>query len=139
MENKIKKYNNKKTHKYLVYNWQHSFAKFKNIDELKELTLDYTYKRLNDFQKIFNMLKNVTPKADENKDLQKKVLNDVGDIFNELYYIYKDKYNEKNGLKIKHTKKFDYKKLRLTNDYQYEPEEEKEQQTSKKPDKTGTT
>ena len=41
------------------------------------------------------MLKNVTPKADENKDLQKKVLNDVGDIFNELYYIYKDKYNEK--------------------------------------------
>ena len=95
MENKIKKNNNKKTHKYFVYNWQHSFAKFKNIDELKELTLDYTYKRLNDFQKIFNMLKNVTPKADENKDLQKKVLNDVGDIFNELYYIYKDKYNEK--------------------------------------------
>ena len=32
------------------------------------------------------------------------------------------------------TKKLYYKKLRLTNDYQYESEEE-EQQTSKKPDK----
>ena len=53
-----------------------------------------------------------------------------------MYYIYKDKYNkEKNDLKTKDTKKFDYKKLRLTDDYQYESEEEKEQQTSKKSDK----
>ena len=57
-----------------------------------------------------------------------------GDLFNELYYIYKDKCNEENnGLKTKDTKKFDYKKLRL--DYQYESEEEKEQLTSKNPDK----
>ena len=35
----------------------------------------------------------------------------------------------------KDTKKFDYKKLRLSDDYQYESEEETEQQTSRKPDK----
>ena len=85
------------------------------------------------------MLKNVTAQTDENEDQQEKVLNDVRDLFNERYYIYKDKYNEKkNGLKRKDTKRFDYKKLRPTNDYQYESEEEKEQQTSKKPDKKTT-
>ena len=45
---------------------------------------------------------------------------------------------KKYGLKRKDTKRFDYKKLRPTNDYQYESEEEKEQQTSKKPDKKTT-
>ena len=68
--------------------------------------------------------------------MKSKVLNNVGDLFNELYYIYKDKYNEeKDGLNTKNKKVFYYEKLRLTDDYQYESEEEekeeKEQQTSK--------
>ena len=75
--------------------------------------------------------------------MKPKVLDNVGDLFNELYYIYKDKYNEeKDGLNTKNKKVFYYKKLRLTDDYRYESEEEeeeeeeeKEQQTSKKPDK----
>ena len=70
--------------------------------------------------------------------MKPKVLDNVGDLFNELYYIYKDKYNEeKDGLNTKDKKNFYYKKLRLTDDYQYESqeEEENEQQTSKKPDK----
>ena len=41
----------------------------------------------------------------------------------------------KNYLKTKDTKKFDYQKLRLIDDYPYNSEEEKEQKTSKKPDK----
>ena len=96
------------------------------------------YKKLNDFFKKFNKLKAVNPQADENKVLKPKVLDNVGDLFNELYYIYKDKYNEeKDGLNTKDKKIFYYKKLRLTDDYQYESEEEeeKQQQTSKKPDK----
>ena len=75
--------------------------------------------------------------------MKPKVLDNVGDLFNELYYIYKDKYNEeKDGLNTKNKKVFYYKKLRLTDDYQYESEEEeeeeeeeKEQQTSKMSDK----
>ena len=75
--------------------------------------------------------------TDKNKVLKPKVLDNVGDLFNELYYIYKDKYNEeKDGLNTKNKKVFYYEKLRLTDDYQYESEEEKkeekEQQTSKK-------
>ena len=38
-------------------------------------------------------------------------------------------------MKTKDTKKFDNKKLRHTDDYQYKSEEENEQLTSKKPDK----
>ena len=52
-----------------------------------------------------------------------------------LYYVYKDKYNEeKEGLNIKTKRYFYYKKLRLTDDYQYESEEEeaKRTQTSEK-------
>ena len=62
-------------------------------------------------------------------------MDNVGDLFNEIDYIYKDKYNEEiNSLNTKNTKKFNYKKLGLTNDYQYEFEEEKKQ-TNKKSDK----
>ena len=90
------------------------------------------YKRLNDFERRFNRLKNVTPQIDNNKVLKQK----VGDLFNELYYIYKDKYSEeKDGLNARYKKNFNYKKLRLTADYQYEPEEEKQQTSKKEPPK----
>ena len=120
----------------MVYNSQHSFEKFKDINEFKELSLGSMYKRLNDFQKRFNKVKIVNPQTDNNEILKENVLDDIADIFNELYYIYKDRYNEeKNDLKAKYTKEFDCRKLRLIGSYQYECEEEKEQQTSKKPDK----
>ena len=119
-----------------MYNPQYSFTKLKDINEFKELSLDSMYKKLNDFKKRFNKLKTVDPQTNENKVLKLKVLLNVGDLFNELYYIYKDKYNEeKDGLNTKNKKLFYYEKLRLTDDYQYASEkekEEKEQQTSKK-------
>ena len=93
------------------------------------------FKKLNDLKKRFSKLNTVNQQTDENKALKPKVLGNVGDLFNELYYIYKGKYNEKkDSLNTKNKKDFYYKKLRLTDDYQYEPEEEKEkqQQTSKK-------
>ena len=126
----------KKQDKNLIYNSQHSFTKFKDINEFKELSLDSMYKKLNDFKKRFNKLKTVDPQTNENKVLKPKVLDNVGDLFNELYYIYKGKNNEeKDVLNTKNKELLYYKKLRLTDDYQYESEEEKEQQTSKKPDK----
>ena len=58
----------KKQNKYLVYDPQHSFARFKDIDEFKELSHDSMYKRLNEFQKRFNRLKTVNPQTDNNQD-----------------------------------------------------------------------
>ena len=108
----------KKQDKHLVYNSQHSFIKFKDIDEFKELSLDSMYKKLTDLKKI-NKLKTVNPQTDENKVLKPKVLDNAGDLFNDLYYIYKDKHNEeKDGLNTKGKKLLYYKKFRLTDDYQ---------------------
>ena len=93
---------------------------------LKKLLLDSIFKKLNDFKKRFNKLKTVDPQTKENKVLKTKVLDNVGDLFNELYYVSKDKYNEeKDGLNTKNKKLFYYKKLRLTDDYQYKSEEKK--------------
>ena len=45
-----------------------------------------------------------------------------------MYYIYKDKYNKEiNSLNTENKKKLDYKKLRLTDNYQYSSEEEQEE------------
>ena len=124
--NKNKMNNQNNQDKNLLYNSQHSFVKFKDIGELKKLSLNSTHKKLVDFYKKLTKLKKVSPQTKTNEDLKEKVLVSVGDIFNELYYIYNDKYNEEiNSLNTKDTKKIDYKKLRLTDDCQYESEEEK--------------
>ena len=41
----------KKQDKNLIYTSQHTFTKFKDIDEFKELSLDSMYKKLNDLKK----------------------------------------------------------------------------------------
>ena len=74
--------------KYLVYNLQYNFTKFKNIDEFKELSFGSIYKKLNDFKrKKFNKLKIVVPQVEENKDLQPKVLDNAGDLVHLQGYI----------------------------------------------------
>ena len=67
----------------MVYNSQRSFVKFKDIDEVNELSLDSMYKKLNNFQKRFNRLKSINPQTDNNEFLKQKVLVNVIDLFNE--------------------------------------------------------
>ena len=56
------------------------------------------HKRLNDFHKKIIKLKGVNPQTEANKDLKAKVLDNAEYIFNELYYIYKEKYEEEKML-----------------------------------------
>ena len=82
------------------------------------------------FIKNLLVLKNVTPRTKDNKSLKIKVLKDVGDLYNDLSYIYKNKYNEEiNNLDTENKKELDYKKLRLSDDYQYSSDEEQEKPT----------
>ena len=53
------------------------------------------HKKLKSFHKQFTSLKNVAPRTKDNEDKKKEVLNNAEDLYNELYYIYKDKYIEK--------------------------------------------
>ena len=119
--------------KNLIYSTKYSFAKFKNIDDIKELLLDSMHKKLKDFHEKFTGLKNVTSQTKDSKKLKTKVLKNAGDLYNNLYYIYKNKYNKEiSSLDTENKKKLDYKKLRLSDDHQYPSEEE---ETSEKPTK----
>ena len=94
------------------------------------------HKKLNDFHKKFTKFKDFNPRAKENEDLKAKVLDNVGDLFNDLYYIYKERYEEeRNTLNKIDKQKIDYTKLRLTYDYMYESEEEDKQTDKKEPPK----
>ena len=114
--------------KKLIYNAGHSFAKLKNIDDIKKLSLDSMFKLMREHHKKFTSLNNLVPRTENNKKLKQEALINAGDIYNELYYIYKDKYNEKtNSLDTENKKKLDHKKLTLSDDYQYPSEEEQEE------------
>ena len=83
---------------------------------------------MSEFHKKISKFKSVNSQTEANKDLKAKVLDNAGDLFNELYYIYKEKYEEeKDALNERGSKKFDHTKLRLSDDYEYESEEEEEQ------------
>ena len=124
--NKTPKINNQS--KILIYSTQYSFAKFRNIDDIKELSLDSMHKKLSDFHKKFTRFKVVAPRTKDKKILKNKVLSNARNLYNDLYYIYKDKYNKEiNSLNTENIKKLDYKKLRLTDDYQYSSEEEQKE------------
>ena len=77
----------KKQDKNLICNSQHSFTKFKEIDEFKDSSPDSICKKLDDFKIRFNKFKAVNQQKNENKVLKPKVLDNVRDLFNDLYYI----------------------------------------------------
>ena len=80
----------------LIYNAEHSFAKLKNIDNIKKLSLDSIFNLMREYHKKFTSLNILVPRTENNKELKQEVLINAGDIYNELYYIYKNKYNKKN-------------------------------------------
>ena len=80
----------------LIYNAEHSFAKLKNIDNIKKLSLDSIFNLMREYHKKFTSLNILVPQTENNKELKQEVLINSGDIYNELYYIYKNKYNKKN-------------------------------------------
>ena len=130
--NTINKASNKKTNiqnKNLTCDGKHNFVKYKDIEDIKELSVDSTYKNLNKFNDEITSLNNINPRKKHTKELRNKVLSNVRDLYNELYYIHKDKYNKEiNNLDTKNREKLGYKKLRLSDDL-YSFEEEQEEKT----------
>ena len=88
---------------------------------------------MKDHHKKFTELNKLVPRTEHNINKKKKVLIYAENLYNELYYIYKNKHNKKiNNLHMKNRKKLVYKKLRLTDNYQYPSEEEQEEIIKKK-------
>ena len=131
--NKTPKNKTNNQRKKLMYNAKHSFAKLRNTDDIKKSSLDSMFNLMRKHHKKFTSLNNLVLQTEDNEKLKQEVLINAGDIYNELYYIHKNKYNKKkNSLKTKNRKKFDCKKLRLSDDYQYLSEEEKKKNKKKK-------
>ena len=74
--------------KKLVYNANHSFAEFKNIDNIKKLSLGSMFNQMKEYHEKFIKLNNLKPQTKDNEKLKHKVLTNAGDIYNDLYDIY---------------------------------------------------
>ena len=108
----------------------------KNINDIKDLSLDSMFNRMRMYHKKFTSLNNLTPRTENKEKLKQEVLNNAGDIYNELHYIYKNKYNKKiNSLSTKNRIKLDYKKLKLADIYYLSDEEQKQKQEEKQKEK----
>ena len=102
---------------------------------LKKLSFESMFSIIKEIYQKFNKLNNLKTRTKDNEKRKQKVLTNVADIYNELYYVYKSTYNKKiDKLSANKKKKFDYKKLRLSDNYQYLPEEEQEKQDEKTTD-----
>ena len=66
----------------------------KNINDIKDLSLDSMFNRMRMYQKKFTGLNDLTQRTENKEELKQEVLSNAGDIYNELYYIYKNKYNK---------------------------------------------
>ena len=81
--------------KKLIYDVNHSFAKLRNIDDIKKLSLDSMFNLMKEYHKKFNSLNNLKTRTKDNEKRKQEVLTNVGGIYNRLYYIYKNKYKKK--------------------------------------------
>ena len=118
--------------KKLIYDVNHSFAKLRNIDDIKKLSLDSMFNLMKEYHKKFNNLNKFKTRTKDNEKRKQEVLTNFGDTYNELFDIYKSKYNKKiDRLSAKDKKKLSYKQLRLSDNYRYSSEEEQEKQDKK--------
>ena len=81
--------------KKLIYDVNHSFAKLRNIDDIKKLSLDSMFNIMKDHHKKFNSLNKLKIRTKDNEKRKEEVLNNAGDIYNKLFDIYVRKYNKK--------------------------------------------
>ena len=93
--NKTPKNKTNNQRKKLMYNAKHSFAKLRNTDDIKKLSLDSMFNLMRKHHKKFTSLNNLVLQTEDNEKLKQEMLINAGDIYNELYYIHKNKYNKK--------------------------------------------
>ena len=88
---------------------------------------------MKEYHKKFNNLNKLKTRTNDNEKWKQEVLNNVSDIYNKLYDIYKSKYNKKiDRLSAKNKIKFNYKQLRLNDEYLYSSYEEQKEQEEQK-------
>ena len=67
--------------KKLICDVNHSFAKLKNIDDIKKLSLDSMFNLMKEHHKKFNSLNKLKTRTKDNEKREQEVLTNAGDIY----------------------------------------------------------
>ena len=73
--------NKTKIQSKLIFDVNHSFAKLKNIDNIKKLSLYSMFSIMKEYHKKFTYLNKRKTRTKDNKKRKEEVLNNVGDIY----------------------------------------------------------
>ena len=103
--------------KKLIYDVNHSFAKLKNIDDIKKLSLDSMFSIMKEYHKKFNSLNKLKTRTKDNEKRKQEVLNNVGDIYNEFVTFTNVNTKKIDRLSAKNKIKLNYKQLKLSDNY----------------------
>ena len=92
----------------------YKFYKFyKEHDEFEEMSLDYKYNRIKEFNKLLIRFKTLKSKKPETQFKKEQIMKNVDQLYKKYYNAYKNVYDNDDELNEAKKKKFDYKQFEL--------------------------
>ena len=92
----------------------YKFYKFyKEYDEFEEMSLDYKYNRIKEFNKLLIRFKTLKSKKPETQFKKEQIMKNVDQLYKKYYNAYKNDYDNDDELNEAKKKKFDYKQFEL--------------------------
>ena len=92
----------------------YKFYKFyKEYDEFEEMSLDYKYNRIKEFNKLLIKFKTLKSKKPETQFKKEQIMKNVDQLYKKYYNAYKNDYDNDDELNEAKKKKFDYKQFKL--------------------------
>ena len=92
----------------------YKFYKFyKEYDEFEEMSLDYKYNRIKEFNKLLIRFKTLKSKKPETQFKKEQIMKNVDQLYKKYYNAYKNDYDNDDELNEDKKKKFDYKQFEL--------------------------
>ena len=86
---------------------------YKQYDEFEEMSLDFKYNRINEFNKRLNEFKALKPIKPETQLKKGRIMKNVGEVYEKYYNDYKNDFDNDDKLCEAKKKKFEYKQFQL--------------------------
>ena len=92
----------------------YKFYKFyKEYDQFEEMSLDYKYNRIKEYNKLLIKFKTLKSKKPETQFKKEQIMKNVDQLYKKYYNAYKNDYDNDDELNEAKKKKFDYKQFEL--------------------------
>ena len=89
------------------------FGLYKQYDEFEEMSLDFKYNRINEFNKRLNKFKALKPIKPETQLKKGRIMKNVGEFYEKYYNDYKNDFDNDDKLSEAKKKKFECKQFEL--------------------------